>query len=151
MAGEKKKIILAADHAGFDFKEQVKKYLQQNNIQFEDLSDKFVDGDDYPDVAFKAAKKVARIQGLGILICGSGVGMCICANKVPGIRAVAAYDEKVARLSRQHNDANVLCLAGREMHEANNIKIIRSWLSSSFLEGRHARRVDKIAQYEADM
>jgi ribose 5-phosphate isomerase B len=146
----KQKIILAADHAGFDMKEKVKQYLKENDMVFEDLSPEFMESDDYPDACFKAAKKVAKDKALGIFACGSGLGMCICANKVKGIRAAVATDEKTARISRQHNDVNILCLAGREMNEVMNIKVVRSWLTSNFLEGRHARRIDKITAFEKD-
>jgi ribose 5-phosphate isomerase B len=145
---KKDKILLAADHAGFELKNKVKEYLIKNEIEAEDLTPVFAEGDDYPDFCFSAAKKVAKSGSRGIFLCGSGVGTCICANKVKGIRAVNAYDERIARMSRQDNDANVICLGARYLEEKKAIAIVRAWLNSSFLEGRHMRRVDKIKQYE---
>ncbi|MBN2458653.1 ribose 5-phosphate isomerase B [Candidatus Woesearchaeota archaeon] len=143
-----KKVILGADHAGFALKEKLKQVLKDNEIAFDDLSPALDEADDYPDIAFKAAKKVAREKNLGILICGTGIGMCITANKVKGIRAALAYDENTARLSRQHNDANILCLGGRTIDEKLAKRILKVWLNTRFLEGRHARRVEKISKYE---
>jgi ribose 5-phosphate isomerase B len=147
----KTKIILAADHAGFALKEKLKKYLQDSNILFDDLSPKLVDGDDYPDAAFIAAKKVARTKSVGVLVCGSGAGMCMAANKVKGIRAAVAYDEKTARIIRQDNDTNILCLGGRTTDEKTAIIILKTWLTTRFLEGRHARRVEKIKMFEGSI
>lgn len=144
----KTKIILAADHAGFELKEKLKKFLQSSNIIFEDLSPKLVEGDDYPDAAFRAAQKVAKTKALGVFICGTGMGMCIAANKVKGIRAAMAYDETSARLSRQHNDANVLCLGGRTTNEKTAVTILKTWLTTRFLEGHYVRRNDKIRMFE---
>lgn len=147
---KKEKIILAADHGGFELKDKIKKYLASIEFDVEDLSEKFDESDDYPDICFKAAKKVAKGETKGIFFCGTGIGMCICANKVKGIRAANVNDELEARLSKQHNNANVLCLGGRVLDEKKAIVIVRAWLSSSFLEGRHQRRVDKITQYESN-
>ncbi|HJX06288.1 MAG TPA: RpiB/LacA/LacB family sugar-phosphate isomerase [Candidatus Nanoarchaeia archaeon] len=144
----KEKIILAADHAGFGLKEKLKKTLKEHEIPFDDLSPVLVPEDDYPDVAFKAAKKVAREKARGVFVCGTGMGMCMVANKVKGIRAAMAYDEASARLSRQHNDANVLCLGGRTTDELTAKKILKVWVSTRFLEARHLTRVDKIRKYE---
>ncbi|MBN2052749.1 RpiB/LacA/LacB family sugar-phosphate isomerase [Candidatus Woesearchaeota archaeon] len=147
----KEKIVLAADHAGFELKEKLKKVLEQNEIAFEDLSPKFVDGDDYPDIAFIAAQRVARSKLMGVFICGTGYGMCTAANKVKGIRATPVYDEKMARISRQDNDANVLCLGARLTDEKTAVVILKTWLNTRFLEGRHARRVDKIKRFEGGL
>lgn len=144
----KTKIILAADHGGFELKEKLKKYLQTSNIIFEDLSPKLVPEDDYPDAAFRAAQKVSKTKALGVFICGTGMGMCMAANKVKGIRAAMAYDETTARLSRQHNDANVLCLGGRTTTEKTAITILKTWLTTRFLEGHYTRRNDKIRMFE---
>lgn len=110
------KIIIGADHAGFDVKEKIKRLLDKKNIKYEDIGAKtFNETDDYPDYAKIAAKKVAKDKdSKGILVCGTGVGICIAANKVKGARAVAAYDAYTAKMSRSHNDANVLCLRGRK-------------------------------------
>jgi len=147
----KTKIILAADHAGFELKEKLKKFLQQSDISFEDYSPKLVNEDDYPDVAFKAAQRVAKAKEMGVFICGTGIGMCIAANKVKGIRATMAYDEVTARLSRQHNDANVLCLGGRLTDEKTAISILKIWLNTRFLEGHYTRRNEKIHRFEGGL
>lgn len=146
----KEKIILAADHGGFELKEKLKEVLRENELSFDDLSPELVPGDDYPDVAFKAAKKVARQKARGVLICGTGIGMCMAANKVKGVRAAMAYDEASARLSRQHNDANILCLGGRTTDELTAKRILKVWLSTRFLEGRYLTRVEKIRKYELE-
>ncbi len=147
----KTKIILAADHAGFELKEKLKKYLESSNITFDDLSPKLIPEDDYPDEAFKAGQKVAKVKALGVFICGTGMGMCMAANKVRGIRAAMAYDETTARLSRQHNDANVLCLGGRTTDEKKAISILKVWLTTRFLEGHYTRRNEKLARYEGGL
>jgi ribose 5-phosphate isomerase B len=147
----KTKIILAADHGGFDLKEKVKKWLQSQGIEFQDYSPKLINEDDYPDVAFKAAQRVAKAKEMGVFICGTGIGMCMAANKVKGIRAAMAYDETSARLSRQHNDANVICLGGRTTSEKTAILIVKTWLTTRFLEGHYTRRNDKIRMYEGGL
>ena len=147
MAGQKK-LIIASDHAGFMLKENLKLILQNSNVDFEDLTPELKPEDDYPDIAFKAAKRIARDKSKGVLICGSGIGMCIAANKIKGIRAAVAYDELTARLSRQHNDTNVLCLGARTTDEKKSKDALKTWLSTRFLEGRHKTRVEKIREYE---
>jgi ribose 5-phosphate isomerase B len=142
------KVILGADHAGFELKEKLKSVFKENEIVFDDLSLVFDEKDDYPDVAFKVAKRVAREKNLGVLICGTGIGMCMTANKVKGVRAALAYDENTARLSRQHNDANILCLGGRTTDEKLAKRILKVWLNTRFLEGRHLTRVEKIRAFE---
>lgn len=144
----KTKIILAADHGGFELKEKIKRYLEASSMTFEDLSPKLVPEDDYPDTAFRAAQKVAKTKALGVFICGTGMGMCMAANKVKGIRAALAYDETTARLSRQHNDANVLCLGGRTTNEKTALTILKTWLTTRFLEGHYTRRNEKIRMFE---
>ena len=145
----KKKVFISSDHAGFDAKEKLKSTLK-NKYQMIDLGPKlFTKTDDYPDYAFKLAEKVSKSNSQGILICGSAVGMCIAANKVKGIRAVAAYDTKIAKLSREHNNANVLCLQGRNFPTLNARKIAETFLSTPFSnESRHLRRIKKISNYE---
>jgi ribose 5-phosphate isomerase B len=151
METQKTKIVLAADHAGFELKEKLKKVLTENEIQFEDMSPKLIEGDDYPDVAFRAAQKVAKTRQKGVFICGTGLGMCIAANKVKGIRATPVYDEAGARISRRDNDSNVLCLGARTTDEKTAISIMKTWLTTGFLEGRHARRVEKIMRFEGTL
>jgi len=151
MEVQKTKIILAADHAGFELKEKLKKVLEANEISYEDLYPKLVKDDDYPDIAFRAAQKVSKLKARGVFICGTGLGMCIAANKVKGIRATPAYDEAGARIARQHNDTNVLCLGARMTDEKTAIAILKTWLTTGFLEGRHARRLDKIKMFEGTL
>ena len=142
------KIILGADHAGFKIKEEVKKYLDKLGMKYEDLSVTYSDGDDFPVHAQKVALRVVRDKALGILICGTGVGMSIAANKVKGIRAAAVEDEKSARLCRNDNDANILCLGARIIDEKVAEKCVKAFLSAEFLGGRHQRRVDLIKAME---
>jgi ribose 5-phosphate isomerase B len=145
------KIAIAADHAGYQEKEQLKPLLTELGIQFEDLGTGSPESVDYPDYARKVAEKVARGEAdQGLLVCGSGTGMAIAANKVPGVRAAVAWNEEIARLAREHNDANVLSLAARCMPVGELAKIVRAWFAAKFDGGRHARRVEKIRQIELD-
>ena len=146
----KEVIYIGADHAGFSLKEKIKNYLDKNNIEHEDLSGKGNKNDDYPDFAFKVAEKVSKNKNSrGILICGTGTGMVIAANKVKGIRAAVAYDNYSARASREHNNANILCLRGRNFHENKNLQLVKIWLNAKFSKvKRHERRLRKITKYE---
>ena len=144
MRGEK--LFLGADHAGFAAKEKIKFYLERKKINYKDLSPKYSAGDDYPDHAFKVAKKVKQNKNhKGILICGSGVGMAMAANKIKGIRAVAAYDAYTAKMSRFHNDANILALRARIFTLPKTEEIISLWLKTRFSNAtRHKRRIKKL-------
>src|SRR5438128_8997455 len=145
------KIAIASDHAGFDEKERLKPMLDELGIQYEDLGTVSEESVDYPDYARKVADEVASGHvGQGLLVCGSGTGMAIAANKVPGVRAAVAWNEEIARLAREHNDANVLSIAARytPMPEVENI--VRAWFAAKFEGGRHERRVEKIEQIEKD-
>ena len=145
------KIYFGADHAGFYLKESIKKFLDKKRIGYVDVGNqKLEEGDDYPDYAFKVAEMVSRSKGnKGILICGTGGGMCIAANKVKGIRAVTAFDKYTAKMSRIDNDSNILCLRGRKFFTGKALKIVNSWLSTEFSgKGRHKKRIDKISEYE---
>ena len=145
------KIAIAADHAGYEEKEQLKPVLDQLGIQYEDLGTVSSDSVDYPDYARKVAEKVARGEvEQGLLVCGSGTGMAIAANKVPGVRAAVAWNEDIARLAREHNDANVLSLAARFTPLDELRKIVRAWFAAGFDGGRHTRRVEKIQEIEQD-
>ncbi len=143
-------VYLGADHAGFDVKEEIKKFLDKKRIKYEDLSKEYDGRDDYPDHAFRVAGEVAKHKGsMGILICGTGTGMTIAANKVKGIRAVAAYDAYTAEMSRRHNDSNILGLRGREFPIKKIKEIVEIWLTTEFSgEERHDRRIRKIHLYE---
>jgi ribose 5-phosphate isomerase B len=144
------RVMLASDHAGLRLKEKVKKYLARKKIEYEDLGTKSFKSVDYPDYALKVAEKVAKNKNTrGILICGTGTGMTIAANKVKGIRAVAAYDAYSAKMSRIDNDTNVLGLRGRFFPFEKIRKIITVWLDTPFSgEKRHKRRIKKIGDYE---
>jgi len=140
-------IPIASDHAGFEAKELVKKILKERDFTTIDYGTKSDESVDYPDFATLVAQAVNNgDHELGILICGSGQGMCMTANKYPKVRASLAWNEEVAKLSRQHNNANVLCLPGRFLDEDELRSIVTSWLEASFEGGRHQRRVDKIEQ-----
>ena len=146
-----KKIALAADHAGFEEKENIKKTLDELGVEYTDMGTNSCDSVDYPDYARKAAESVARGEvDQGLLVCGSGTGMAIAANKVPGIRAAVAWNEDIARLARTHNDANVLSLAARFNSPEEMDRIVRAWFSADFEGGRHQRRVEKISEVEKD-
>ncbi len=144
------RVILASDHAGLRLKEKVKKYLARKKIEYEDLGTNSFKSVDYPDYALKVAEKVSKNKNTrGILVCGTGTGMTIAANKVKGIRAVAAYDAYSAKMSRIDNDTNVLGLRGRFFPFEKMKKIITVWLDTPFSgEKRHKRRIKKIGDYE---
>jgi ribose 5-phosphate isomerase B len=143
------KIALASDHAGFSVKEELKPLLTQLGIEFTDLGTSSKESVDYPDYAKKVGEQVARGEvDQGVLVCGSGTGMAITANKVPGIRAAVAWSEEIARLARQHNDANVLAIGARTTPEGEIPKIVRAWFETAFEGGRHADRVNKINALE---
>ncbi len=145
------KIALGADHAGFPLKEKIKQWLTEQGLQVDDQGTLTADSVDYPDYARKvgeivAAKKADR----GVLVCGSGIGMSIAANKVPGVRAANAHTVYEAQMSREHNDANVLTLGARVLTDEEAHSILDRWLSTKFAGGRHQKRVDKISQIEKD-
>ncbi len=143
---QKAKIALGADHAGFELKEKVREYLRSKGYEVEDHGTQSVESVDYPDFAEKVATRVAAKEaGFGVLMCGTGLGVAIAANKVPGIRAAPCNDTLSAHLARAHNDANVLTMGGRLVDEAMAQKILDTWLSTPFEGGRHERRVQKIA------
>lgn len=143
-------IYLASDHAGYSFKNTVLDALKKEfgGSELKDLGPSSDTSVDYPDFATLVATEVVRSGGKGILICGSGLGMCISANKVSGIRAVSAWDVTSSRLSRQHNDANVVCIGARLTGLEVALDIIRTFLKTEFEGGRHAKRVEKIKQLE---
>jgi ribose 5-phosphate isomerase B len=144
------RVIIASDHAGLRLKERVKRYLKRKKIEYEDLGTDSFTSVDYPDYALKVAEKVVKNKNTrGILVCGTGTGMTIAANKVKGIRAVAAYDAYSAKMSRIDNDTNVLGLRGRFFPYEKIKKIITVWLDTPFSgEKRHKRRIKKIGDYE---
>jgi ribose 5-phosphate isomerase B len=139
------KIAIAADHAGYEEKEKVKRTLDEMGVDYTDMGTTSTDSVDYPDYAKKVAEAVARGEyEQGLLVCGSGTGMAIAANKVPGVRAAVAWSPDIARLAREHNDANVLSLAARFTPDDQVREILKAWFDANFEGGRHAARVDKI-------
>jgi ribose 5-phosphate isomerase B len=140
------KIAIGADHAGFELKEKVREWLTRSGFESKDFGTYSNESADYPDFAHPVASAVEKKEfDLGILICGSGNGVAITANKHQGIRAAICWTEELASLARQHNDANVLCLPARYISSDLAMKIVDKFLSSSFEGGRHERRVNKIA------
>jgi ribose 5-phosphate isomerase B len=145
------RIALASDHAGYAEKEQLKPLLKDLGVDFEDLGTASEASVDYPEYARKVAEKVARGEvEQGVLVCGSGTGMAIAANKVPGVRAAVAWTEDIARLAREHNDANVLSIGARVTPPDEIPKIVRAWFDAKFAGGRHAQRVEKISEMERE-
>jgi len=145
----KEKIVVASDHAGYDLKEHVKSFLETRDIDTEDVGTGSDESVDYPDFGGKAAELVSRgTYERGILICGSGVGMSIVANKYPNVRAVLALDSETARMSRLHNNSNVLVLAGRRTGPEYADEILTTWLETPFEGDRHQRRLEKISKIE---
>ncbi len=144
-----KKIALAADHAGFEEKEKLKSTLNELGIEFDDMGTTSTDSVDYPDYALKAARAVANGDfDQGLLVCGSGTGMAIAANKVHGVRAAVAWSPDIARLARQHNNANILALPARFISDDQTKEIVKAWFDADFEGGRHERRVEKIEKAE---
>jgi ribose 5-phosphate isomerase B len=143
----KRKIALASDHAGFDLKEFLKKTITE--VEWVDQGPLNADRVDYPDFAAKVGELVGTHRvDCGILVCGSGIGMCIAANKIAGVRAAVVESEQTAKLSRAHNDANILCLGARILDPNHAKEIVKAWLETPFEGGRHQERVKKIADLE---
>jgi ribose 5-phosphate isomerase B len=143
------KIAIGADHAGFAAKEEIRKVVQALGHAGIDFGTSSEASTDYPDYAEKVARAVASGEvEKGILICGTGIGMSIAANKVPGVRAALIFDEKTAELSRRHNDANVFCAGARTTPVVKIAEALKMWLSTPFEGGRHAQRVGKITALE---
>ena len=138
-------IVIGSDHAGFELKEKVKKALERLGVPYEDVGTRSADPVDYPDYAHRVAEAVENGRYTrGIVVCGTGIGVSMAANRHPGVRAAVAYDEETARLSREHNDANVLALGGRSLDHGLAERILEIWLKTPFTGGRHAHRVAKI-------
>ena len=146
------KIVIGSDHRGFHVKQRLVGLMQALCHEVRDLG--VASGEasvDYPDFAFEVARLIGDSQAdRGILICGTGIGMCIAANKVPGVRAACCHDIITAEMSRRHNNANVLCLSADMLGEELIDRMARIWLTTEFEAGRHQRRVDKIAKFEAE-
>lgn len=145
------KIAIGADHAGFEEKEKLKKTLDEIGVEYEDLGTNSTDSVDYPDFAQKVGEAVASGEAeQGIIVCGSGIGIAIAANKIHGVRAAQAWNEETARLARQHNDANVLSIGARVIPEEEIPKIVKAWFGAEFEGGRHQKRVEKITNLEKE-
>jgi ribose 5-phosphate isomerase B len=143
-------IAIGSDHRGYEAKRRLVSSLEQQGHAVTDAGTAAADSCDYPDFAYAVAKRVSAGEvERGILICGTGLGMCIAANKVRGVRAASCQDLITAEMSRRHNDANVLCLSADLLGEELMDQMVRTWLATPFEGGRHARRVEKIAQIEA--
>ena len=146
----KPRIALGADHAGYHIKEIIRQFLENAGYPVDDLGTWSEESVDYPDYGKAVADRVAAHQDVyGIALCGTGMGIAIAANKVAGIRAAVAHNVDTARLAREHNDANVLAMGGRVINGVEAIEMVQAFLSATFAGGRHARRVEKIAQIEA--
>jgi len=140
---------IGSDHGGFNLKEEIKKLLTEQQIEFRDFGTHSAESVDYPDIAQKVAQSVVAGECTrGIVICGTGIGISIAANKIKGIRAALCHDEFSAKMSREHNDANVLAMGERVIGPGLARMIVSTWLTTEFAGGRHGRRVDKISQLE---
>lgn len=145
------KIAIGADHAGFELKEKLKQRLLQQGVEVDDRGTLDNNSVDYPDFAAAVGREVASGRAeRGLLVCGSGIGMAVAANKVPGVRAANITTEEEARLSREHNDLNVLTMGARILQEDQAFRILEAWLTTEFAGGRHQRRVEKISELERE-
>lgn len=143
------KVAIGSDHGGFTLKQEIKKLLDEMNIEYEDVGCHDDNSVDYPDYAIPVAEKVANGEAeRGIVICGTGIGVSISANKVKGIRCALVHDVFSAKATREHNDSNVLAMGERVIGPGLAREIAKTWLESEYEGGRHERRVNKITQYE---
>ena len=142
-------LVIASDHGGYQLKQEITQYFDENNITYVDLGVFSTESVDYPDIAISCAEAVARGEyEKGIIVCGTGIGVCIAANKVKGIRAALCHDVFSAGMSRRHNNSNILTMGGRVIGPSLAVSIVKEWLSSEFEGDRHIRRVKKITEYE---
>lgn len=145
------KIVIGSDHRGVEIKRRLLALIQSMGHDVLDIGTEGAESVDYPDFAYEVAKRVSTgAMERGLLICGTGIGMSMTANKVRGVRAAACQDVLTAEMSRRHNDANVLCLSADLVGEDQMAQMIRTWLDTAFEGGRHARRLEKIAKIEAE-
>ncbi|MCP3033412.1 ribose 5-phosphate isomerase B [Halobacillus sp. A1] len=143
------KVILASDHGGVNLRLEIAEVLKELGVEFEDIGCDCEGSVDYPDYGIPAAERVASGEfDRAILICGTGIGMSISANKVPGIRAALVHDLFTAKVTRQHNDSNVLCMGARVIGPGLASEIAKTWMQNEFEAGRHKNRINKIAEYE---
>ena len=145
------KLFTGSDHAGFELRGRMVAHLRALGFEVEDLGSPSAESTDYPDWAAAVGRAVREHEGsLGVLVCGTGLGVCMAANKIHGVRAVDIWSVEAARLSRAHNNANVLCVGSRLVPEATAFAIVDAWLDTDFEGGRHARRIDKITALEVE-
>jgi ribose 5-phosphate isomerase B len=145
-------IVVASDHAGFSLKEKLKPYLEKKDLKIKDLGTSSKERCDYPNFAYVLAKQISRRKfARGILICKSGIGNSIVANRLPGVRAALCYNIKAARLSRRHNDSNVLVLGSSFVNASLAKRIVGIWLGTKFQGGRHRRRLNRIKDIEKEI
>ena len=145
-------IAVACDHGGFELMREVKAYLGERGLLYKDFGTFSTDSCDYPSIAVPAARAIANGEcQRGIFICGTGIGISIAANKIPGIRAAVCSDSFTAEMTRAHNDANVLALGARVVGAGLALKIVETFLNTEFEGGRHSRRVDMIKELERDV
>ena len=143
------KIAVGADHAGFEVKEKIKKLLAEMNVEVTDLGTNSLESVDYPDYGAAVGREVASGKAdEGIIVCGSGIGIAIAANKIHGVRAAQAWNAETAKLARQHNDANILSIGARVIAEEEIPKIVKAWFDAKYEGGRHENRVEKIRELE---
>lgn len=143
------KIAIGCDHGGFELKEAVRGYLEERQIPYEDFGAYNTDSVDYAPIAAKAARAVATGQAdFGVLVCSTGIGISMAANKVKGIRAALCTNEFCAEMTRRHNNANILCMGGKVIDKETAVKLVDIFLHTEFEGGRHQRRIDQIAQIE---
>ena len=143
------KIAIGCDHGGFELKEAVRGHLEERQIRYEDFGAYNTDSVDYAPIAAKAARAVAAGQAdFGVLVCSTGIGISMAANKVKGIRAALCTNEFCAEMTRRHNNANILCMGGKVIDKETAVKLVDIFLHTEFEGGRHQRRIDQIAQIE---
>ncbi|PLX75639.1 MAG: ribose 5-phosphate isomerase B [Desulfuromonas sp.] len=146
------RLVIGSDHGGLELKSAVSQSLGDRGLEVVDLGTDNGESVDYPDFAVKVAQEVARGEAdCGVLVCGTGIGMSIVANKFPGVRAALATDEFMARMAREHNNANILVLGGRVLSADLACRMVEAWLDATYEGGRHQRRLDKIAAVEEDV
>ncbi len=145
-------IAIGSDHGGFELKSAIKRLLDQRGLSYDDCGTDNGDSVDYPDFGEKVARKVASGAAVkGILVCGTGIGMSIVANKFPHVRAALATDPFMARMAKEHNNANILVLGGRVLDQGLAVEMVATWLDATFEGGRHQGRLDKIAALEREL
>ena len=145
-------ILIGSDHGGYELKEKIKSYLDSRNISYEDVGTGNCESVDYPDFALIVAKRISEKKAdRGILICGTGIGMSVAANKFPGVRATLCHNNFTAKMSREHNNSNCLVLGERVIDPPKAVEITGIWLNTAFLGERHQKRIDKIEAIEKQL